>query len=668
MTKRIMFVLTFIILITTLMPYTTVKAVNFLDGYKNIHVIHLIVDTPTGLVKISPDNNPLPAFKWNGVAGASSYEVKMDSGSWVNIGNKLTYIQPIILGKGAHSFYIRAKDVSGNTGPVVTLNFAISVTADLNNTKIAVSHGRELLSSEIYAMARDFSNRAILTNNTVADQDPAWSPDGSKLAFYSGQGNNQGIYIMNVDDLSQIGIVINNAINREPAWSPDGAKIAFSSNRDGNFEIYVMNANGSNQTRITYNNAYDVLPSWSPDGNMIAFSSNRSGNWEIYVMNSDGSNLMNLTNNIDREEMGPAWSPNGSKILYETHQSGNYSLQIMNPDGSNQTDIIPPGVENYSLATWSPDGSKIVVDYAETIGHSWTIAIVNADGSDKIVLQDSRPWGHASWSPFLESVPSPDTQKTINPTEYRWSTVTTPSSKWDPPGKVFWGWQQVRLKNSGKSEALNVKAKITCKPANVTVLDGTVSFPNIPAGSSVWSTDDFALATDMTIPSDPKQGIVWQLEFDDTAGNHYVIQNVPQLCGLAINCVPTYLWCPDSYKWSTVTTPSSKWDPPGKVFKGWQQVRLKNNGTIKAFNVKAKIICKPVNVTVLDGNVSFPDIAAGGSAWSINDFALKTDMTNPQDPKKGIVWQVEFDDAASGGKHYVIYNVPYLCGQAINCP
>ena len=254
------------------------------------------------------------------------------------------------------------------------------------------------------------------------------------------------------------------------------------------------------------------------------------------------------------------------------------------------------------------------------------------------------------------------------PDLYKWSTVTTPSSKWDPPGKVFWGWQQVRLKNSGKSEARNVKAKITCAPANVTILDGTVSFPDIAAGSSAWSNDDFALATDMTKLSNAKQGIVWQLEFDDVAGNHYVIQSVPQLCGQTITCVPAYLWCPDLYKWSTVTTPSSKWDPPGKVFWGWQQVSLKNNGTVKAFNVKAKITCNPANVTVLDGNVSFPDIAAGASAWSTDDFALKTDMTNPSDPQKGIVWQVEFDDAPSGGKHYIISNVPVQCGKIILCP
>ena len=63
-----------------------------------------------------------------------------------------------------------------------------------------------------------------------------------------------------------------------PAWSPDGSKIAFQSNRDGNWEIYTMNADGSNQTNISNNDFDDGSPSWSPDGSKIAFNTVRDGN------------------------------------------------------------------------------------------------------------------------------------------------------------------------------------------------------------------------------------------------------------------------------------------------------------------------------------------------------------------------------------------------------
>ena len=50
-----------------------------------------------------------------------------------------------------------------------------------------------------------------------------------------------------------------------PAWSPDGSRIAFTSDRDGNLEIYVMNADGSGLTNLTNNPAEDLMAAWSPE-------------------------------------------------------------------------------------------------------------------------------------------------------------------------------------------------------------------------------------------------------------------------------------------------------------------------------------------------------------------------------------------------------------------
>ena len=74
-----------------------------------------------------------------------------------------------------------------------------------------------------------------------------------------------------------------------PAWSPDGTRIAFTSYRDGNHEIYVMDADGRNVIRLTNNSGWS--PAWSPDGARIAFVSLGEGIFDfgIYVMNADGS-------------------------------------------------------------------------------------------------------------------------------------------------------------------------------------------------------------------------------------------------------------------------------------------------------------------------------------------------------------------------------------------
>jgi Tol biopolymer transport system component len=96
----------------------------------------------------------------------------------------------------------------------------------------------------------------------------------------------------------------------EPAWSPDGEKIAFESNRDGNSDIYVMNVDGSNIRRLTTDPAIDCRPAWSPDGTKIAFQSQRSGHWDIYIMNADGSNQIALTRD-SAFDASPTWSPDG---------------------------------------------------------------------------------------------------------------------------------------------------------------------------------------------------------------------------------------------------------------------------------------------------------------------------------------------------------------------
>jgi TolB protein len=77
--------------------------------------------------------------------------------------------------------------------------------------------------------------------------------------------------------------------DNRPAWSPDGSFVAFtSSGRDGNFEIYRVDVGSGQVTRLTENSAIDVLPAVSPDGAWIAFVSNRDGSWKLWAVPSAG--------------------------------------------------------------------------------------------------------------------------------------------------------------------------------------------------------------------------------------------------------------------------------------------------------------------------------------------------------------------------------------------
>jgi endoglucanase len=116
--------------------------------------------------------------------------------------------------------------------------------------------------------------------------------------------------------------------------------------------------------------------------------------------------------------------------------------------------------------------------------------------------------------------------------------------------------------------------------------------------------------------------------------------------------------CPDEYRWG-----SYNWDPFPVTFVGRQEVHFVNNGEGDAFNVVAAVTWTPINVVATGPDVTLGDIPAGNDAWSSDTFELRVDMTNPQDPSEGIVWRVEYDDAA--GVHHVVENVPIFCGQAI---
>lgn len=185
-----------------------------------------------------------------------------------------------------------------------------------------------------------------------------------------------------------------------PAWSPDGTMVAFASNPgDGLSNIYVMNADGTNQRRLT-NFFRAGSPTWSPDSMRIAFDAETAleEGPGIYVINVDGTGLTNLTDD-DRagEQRDPSWSPDGSQIAFTTW----FGIYVMDVDGTNWRPVIAPGQEHrqYWAPAWSPDGQWIVF-YSHVYGEEWTVAIVDACGGDPILLIDGWPhFANPAWSP-----------------------------------------------------------------------------------------------------------------------------------------------------------------------------------------------------------------------------------------------------------------------------
>ncbi len=258
------------------------------------------------------------------------YIINADGSNLTRVTNNLTSTAwvPIIIGWSSdgkkiffhYSFHIYSINTDGSNQTSIAYCRDCYAAMSPDGTKIAFSSwgdwiindlGATIYGHALYIVNADGSGLTKIVgmnDNVNYEKSPAWSPDGTKIAFEGWWAGETNIYLVNVDGSNLQKLTNTTAFDYSPVWSPDGKKIAFISNRDGNKEIYVMNADGSNLVNLTSNQADDIYPVWSPDGTKIAFMSYRDGNWEIYVMNADGTNLVNLTNNLARDQY-PIWQP-----------------------------------------------------------------------------------------------------------------------------------------------------------------------------------------------------------------------------------------------------------------------------------------------------------------------------------------------------------------------
>jgi len=238
--------------------------------------------------------------------------------------------------------------------------------------------------------------------------DPAWSPDGRRLAYVSTKDGETDIYVLELESGHVTRLTDDGSWNGNPTWSPDGAWVMYDSSRDGTNpapdnsfrNLFVVRADGTERHRVTALPGYNGTPTWSRDGKTILFASNRSGTYKLYTMDLDGSNATLLTYGGGYGR----WSADGRTILFAATEPGDVevpdapnSVRTISVDGKTSVRLTSAGDD--WRPDWSPDERWIA--FARKVGDNGRqIFVIPAAGGDPVRLtwdETVKDW--ARWRP-----------------------------------------------------------------------------------------------------------------------------------------------------------------------------------------------------------------------------------------------------------------------------
>ena len=240
-------------------------------------------------------------------------------------------------------------------------------------------------------------NVALRSNEPIIS--PAWSPDGTRVAYVSFENKKPVVYVQNLVTRQRTVVANFKGSNSAPSWSPDGSKIAIALARNGLTQVYTVNADGSNLQRLTNTDGIDTEPQFSADGQSIYFTSDRSGGPQIYRMPANGGNAQRVTFN-GTYNISPRISPDGKSLAYISRRDGRFQLYVL--DLTNNQELRLSDTTKDESPSFSPNG-KYIMYATESGGRRGTLAVVSVDGRIKQrVTTQAGDIREPNWGPFMK--------------------------------------------------------------------------------------------------------------------------------------------------------------------------------------------------------------------------------------------------------------------------
>jgi TolB protein len=255
---------------------------------------------------------------------------------------------------------------------------------------------------EVWTMDYDGQNQHAVTHLGTISISPRISPDNSRLAFASLGHDGWSIRMFSLELNRYVGFPAGTTggANQSPAWSADGSHIAFSSSRTGNPEIWLSDSNGGNLHKLTSFKGPNVGPTFNPrTGAQIAWVSGRTGLPQIYTMDIDGSNVQRITDG--GYAVSPSWSPNGQLLAFSWNRKygpgdpGGDDIHVIDLASKEYLQITHESGSN-DFPSWAPDNRHIV--FQRTIGGRTQIWSMLADGTNQHQLTQTGNNSMPNWS------------------------------------------------------------------------------------------------------------------------------------------------------------------------------------------------------------------------------------------------------------------------------
>ena len=225
---------------------------------------------------------------------------------------------------------------------------------------------------------------------------PAWSPDGTRVAYVSFEDRKPVVYVQNLVTGARKVISNQKGSNSAPAWSPDGTRLAVTLSKDGHSQVYGVNADGGGIRRLSNSNGIDTEPQFSADGQSIYFTSDRSGGPQVYKMSADGGAATRVTFK-GGYNISPRLSSDGKTLAFISQRDGGFSLYAMDLASGQELRLAEGATE----PSFSPNGKYLM--YATKGGGRTGLAVVSVDGRVKQRLTtQAGNIREPNWGPFMK--------------------------------------------------------------------------------------------------------------------------------------------------------------------------------------------------------------------------------------------------------------------------